>query len=81
MVYVFYLNLRSTIVTTTFLVILLSTIKIVNFFKDDHPSNAEENVDLEMQELKEFSMYSPATLAAKNRKDSLAASSTDDGKQ
>ena len=52
---------------------------MVNFFKDDQHSNAEAKVDLEMQELREFSMHSPATIA-KNRLDSLAASSTDDSK-
>ena len=50
---------------------------MVNFFKDEQASNVEDKFDLEMQELSEFSMYSPATLAAKNRKDSLATSETD----
>ena len=52
---------------------------MVNFFKDDQHSNAEAKVDLEMQDLRDFSMHSPATIA-KNRLDSLAASSTDDSK-
>ena len=50
---------------------------MVNFFKDDPDTNAEAKVDLEMQSLRDFSMHSPATIA-KNRLNSLAASSTDD---
>ena len=52
---------------------------MVNFFKDDPDTNAEEKVDLglEMQDLRDFSMHSPATIA-KTRLNSLAASSTDD---
>ena len=50
---------------------------MVNFFKDDPDTNAEAKVDLdlEMQDLRDFSMHSPATIA-KTRLNSLAASST-----
>ena len=41
---------------------------MVNFFKDEQASNVEDKFDLEMQDLAEFSMHSPATLAAKSRK-------------
>ena len=50
---------------------------MVNFFKDEQASNVEDKFDLEMQDLAEFSMHSPATLAAKSRKCSQANPETD----
>ena len=50
---------------------------MVHFFKDDPQTGAKEEVDLEMQSLRDFSMHSPRTIA-KSRLNSLATSSTDD---
>ena len=50
---------------------------MVHFFKDDPHTGAKEEVDLEMQSLRDFSMHSPRTIA-KGRLNSQATSSTDD---
>ena len=67
----------NSIATSSSLVIVFITINMVHFFKDDPHTGAKEEVDLEMQSLRDFSMHSPRTIA-KGRLNSQATSSTDD---
>ena len=67
----------NSIATSSSLVIVFITKNMVQFFKDDPLTGAKEEVDLEMQSLRDFSMHSPRTIA-KGRLNSQATSSTDD---